>query len=81
MPLPSSSFSSSTTTVSSAGVSAAAYCGSGVTAAQAVFAAELAGLDLRIYPGSWSQWSNTPGRAVATGATPDDVTGTVTAPA
>jgi thiosulfate/3-mercaptopyruvate sulfurtransferase len=63
------------------GVSAAAYCGSGVTAAQAVFAAELAGLDLRIYPGSWSQWSNTPGRAVATGATPDDVTGTVTAPA
>lgn len=52
------------------GVAAAAYCGSGVTAAQAVFAAELAGLDLRIYPGSWSQWSNTPGRPIATGAEP-----------
>lgn len=46
---------------------AAAYCGSGVTAAQAVFAAELAGFELAIYPGSWSQWSNTPGRPVATG--------------
>ncbi|MHC2999447.1 sulfurtransferase [Microbacterium sp. HJ5] len=52
------------------GVAAAAYCGSGVTAAQAAVTAELAGLDLRIYPGSWSQWSNTPGRSVATGAEP-----------
>lgn len=59
------------------GVDAAAYCGSGVTAAQAVFAAELAGLDLRIYPGSWSQWSNTPGRPVATGESPDTVTAVV----
>ncbi|MFB7893781.1 sulfurtransferase [Microbacterium sp. NPDC056044] len=59
------------------GVTAAAYCGSGVTAAQAVFAAELAGLELRIYPGSWSQWSNTPGRPIATGSAPAEVTGTV----
>ena len=59
------------------GVTAAAYCGSGVTAAQAVFAAELAGLELGVYPGSWSQWSNTPGRPVATGAAPAEVTGTV----
>lgn len=59
------------------GVEAAAYCGSGVTAAQAVFAAELAGLELRLYPGSWSQWSNTPGRPVATGAFPATVTATV----
>ena len=58
------------------GTDTAAYCGSGVTAAQAVFAAELAGLDLRIYPGSWSQWSNTLGRPVATGDS-HDVTGTV----
>jgi thiosulfate/3-mercaptopyruvate sulfurtransferase len=50
------------------GVRAAAYCGSGVTAAQAVFAAELAGVELGIYPGSWSQWSNTAGRPIATGA-------------
>ncbi|MFE5407886.1 sulfurtransferase [Microbacterium sp. NPDC056569] len=59
------------------GVTAAAYCGSGVTAAQAVFAAELAGLELAIYPGSWSQWSNTPGRPIATGAAPAEITGTV----
>ena len=59
------------------GVTAAAYCGSGVTAAQAVFAAERAGLRLGIYPGSWSQWTNTPGRPVATGATPAEVTATV----
>lgn len=49
------------------GVDAAAYCGSGITAAQALFAAELAGLPLRIYPGSWSEWSNTPGAPVAVG--------------
>lgn len=59
------------------GVTAAAYCGSGVTAAQAVFAAELAGLRLGIYPGSWSQWSNTPGRPIATGAAPAEVNATV----
>jgi len=59
------------------GVAAAAYCGSGVTAAQAAFAAELAGLELALYPGSWSQWSNTPGRPVATGAAPAEVTSTV----
>ncbi|WP_203581241.1 sulfurtransferase [Microbacterium hibisci] len=59
------------------GVAAAAYCGSGVTAAQAVLAADRAGLDLRLYPGSWSQWSNTPGRPIATGDAPAEVTGTV----
>ncbi len=59
------------------GANAAAYCGSGVTAAQAVFAAELAGLPLRIYPGSWSQWSNTPGRPIATGPEAAEVTGAV----
>jgi thiosulfate/3-mercaptopyruvate sulfurtransferase len=45
----------------------AVYCGSGVTAAQAAVAAELAGLAVTVFPGSWSAWSNTPGRPVATG--------------
>ena len=43
------------------------YCGSGVTAAAASVALTLAGFAPALYPGSWSQWSNTAGRPVATG--------------
>ena len=44
-----------------------AYCGSGVTASQIVLAAHDAGLDLALYPGSWSHWVRDPARPVATG--------------
>lgn len=43
------------------------YCGSGVTACVNVLAAEAAGLgSARLYVGSWSGWSTTPGAPIAT---------------
>lgn len=50
----------------------AAYCGSGVTAAHTALAGAIAGIDVAVYPGSWSAWSNTPGTRVATGAEPGE---------
>ncbi|WP_100811563.1 sulfurtransferase [Microbacterium sp. BR1] len=48
----------------------AVSCGSGVTASHAFVALTLAGLTPRLYPGSWSQWSNLPDRPVVTGPNP-----------
>lgn len=49
------------------GVDVAAYCGSGVGAAQTVLALEVAGLSGALYAGSWSNWVADPARPVATG--------------
>jgi thiosulfate/3-mercaptopyruvate sulfurtransferase len=47
------------------------YCGSGITAAQALLALEASGVEGgRIYPGSWSDWIRDPARPRATGAEP-----------
>ncbi len=48
------------------GMTAAASCGSGVTACHLVLAAAAADIELALYPGSWSQWCAL-GRPVATG--------------
>lgn len=45
----------------------AVYCGSGVSAAQAVLALASLGIEAALYPPSWSGWSSDPSRPVATG--------------
>jgi thiosulfate/3-mercaptopyruvate sulfurtransferase len=47
----------------------AGSCGSGITACQLILAAEVAGLELALYPGSYSQWCAL-GRPVAVGTEP-----------
>ena len=54
---------------------AGVYCGSGITAAHEAAALSIAGFEVALYPGSWSQWSNLPGRPVETGAAPTGATG------
>jgi thiosulfate/3-mercaptopyruvate sulfurtransferase len=44
-----------------------AYCGSGVTAAITIAALAAVGYDAALFPGSWSEWSSDPNRAVARG--------------
>jgi thiosulfate/3-mercaptopyruvate sulfurtransferase len=52
-----------------AGETPIAYCGSGVSACHLLLAMEHAGLGTgRLYPGSWSQWSNDPERPAEKGA-------------
>lgn len=53
-----------------AGTPVATYCGSGITATHTLLILNEVGIDGRVFPGSWSQWSNTPGRPVATGDQP-----------
>jgi len=46
------------------------YCGSGVTACVNILSASLAGVEAILYPGSWSDWCNHPGAAIAIGDEP-----------
>jgi thiosulfate/3-mercaptopyruvate sulfurtransferase len=51
-----------------AGEPVGVYCGSGVVAAQGVFAMALAGIDAALYAGSWSEWITDRERPVELGA-------------
>lgn len=58
------------------GAEVVAYCGSGVSAAHLILALEEAGLaGVKLYPGSWSEWSSLPGHPLAAGPEPGDVDG------
>jgi len=54
-----------------AGTDVAVYCGSGVAAMHTALALEQSGIRALVYPGSWSQWSNTRGQPVAVGILPE----------
>ena len=45
----------------------AAYCGSGVSATLTVLACATLGVEVALFPGSWSAWSSDPALPVATG--------------
>jgi thiosulfate/3-mercaptopyruvate sulfurtransferase len=49
------------------------YCAAGIGSAHTALALAHAGIDSRVYTGSWSQWSRSPSRPVAIGRTPADV--------
>lgn len=49
------------------------YCSSGIPSAHSALALSVAGVPSRVFPGSWSQWSRSPGRPVAVGPSPADV--------
>jgi thiosulfate/3-mercaptopyruvate sulfurtransferase len=51
-------------------VAVGAYCGSGVTAAHEVLAADVAGIEAALYVGSWSEWISDSRREVAVGDQP-----------
>lgn len=61
-------------TLAQAGVGASdsvvVYCGSGLAAAHTALALAHAGVDARVFPGSWSKWSRARGRPVAVGPSP-----------
>jgi thiosulfate/3-mercaptopyruvate sulfurtransferase len=46
----------------------AVYCGSGVTATIAIAALAAMGCEAALFPGSWSEWSSDPTRAVGRGS-------------
>jgi len=53
------------------------YCSSGIASTHTALALSVAGIESKVFPGSWSQWSRSPGRPVAVGTHPaENVVGT-----
>ncbi|MGP3534563.1 sulfurtransferase [Microbacterium sp. RD1] len=48
------------------------YCSVGIASAHSALALAHAGVEARVFPGSWSQWAHAAGRPVAVGPTPSD---------
>jgi thiosulfate/3-mercaptopyruvate sulfurtransferase len=48
------------------------YCGTGIASTHSALAFAHAGIETRVFAGSWSQWSLASGRPVAVGRTPAD---------
>ena len=46
------------------------YCASGVASAHSALALATAGIEARVFSGSWSRWVQSPGRPIAVGPTP-----------
>lgn len=59
------------------GIDVVVYCGTGIASMHSALAFETAGVPVRVYVGSWSQWSRSPGRPVALGPTPAELIGAV----
>lgn len=49
------------------------YCGAGIGSTHTALALAHAGIEVRVFTGSWSQWSRSSNRPVAVGRTPADV--------
>lgn len=50
------------------GVDVVVYCSSGIPSMHSALAFAVAGIEPRVFVGSWSQWARSPGRPVARGA-------------
>jgi thiosulfate/3-mercaptopyruvate sulfurtransferase len=55
------------------GVDVALYCSSGIASAHSALALAVAGLESRVFSGSWSRWTQSAGRPIAVGPSPAEL--------
>lgn len=59
------------------GIDVVVYCSSGIPSTHSALAFAVAGIEARVFVGSWSQWARSPGRPVARGAGDEHVVAAV----